>query len=105
MKYSADGRFIYLDKDGEELHPNSDFSEIGRFSYMCRSKDPNAKSRCDINCKHPGGYDIPQRNWELTGSIDRPNISPSINCGECGWHGYIKEGVFLNTNNQPEAEQ
>ncbi len=38
-------------------------------------------------------------SWKIeTGSLDDPTtltLSPSINCvGCCGWHGYLRNGVF-----------
>ena len=39
-------------------------------------------------------------SWEMTGSkyeIDTFSLSPSINCtGCCGWHGYLRNGVFIS---------
>lgn len=41
--------------------------------------------------------------WKWDGNMDRPTITPSINCiaekdgkptGGCGWHGFITNGVM-----------
>lgn len=41
--------------------------------------------------------------WKWDGNMDRPTITPSINCiaekdgkptGGCGWHGYITDGMM-----------
>lgn len=41
--------------------------------------------------------------WKWDGNLERPTISPSINCiaekdgkptGGCGWHGFITKGRF-----------
>lgn len=32
--------------------------------------------------------------WGWDGDMEKPTISPSINCHSCGWHGWIKEGVI-----------
>lgn len=41
--------------------------------------------------------------WQWDGNIERPTITPSINCiaekdgeptGGCGWHGFITNGVM-----------
>ncbi len=41
--------------------------------------------------------------WAWNGDLDRPTITPSINClaekngkptGGCGWHGFITNGVM-----------
>ncbi len=34
-------------------------------------------------------------SWEMHGGSPLLTLSPSINCtGCCGWHGYLKAGVF-----------
>lgn len=34
-------------------------------------------------------------SWAMTGDPAAPTFSPSINCvGCCGWHGFLKNGVF-----------
>ena len=33
-------------------------------------------------------------SWEWDGNREAPTISPSINCGGCGWHGWIRAGKF-----------
>jgi hypothetical protein len=34
-------------------------------------------------------------SWLMTGDIPLLTLSPSINCISCcGWHGYLKNGVF-----------
>jgi hypothetical protein len=42
----------------------------------------------------------PQRNangasWRWDGSADAPTVEPSVNCGGCGWHGWIRSGEFV----------
>lgn len=41
--------------------------------------------------------------WQWDGNIERPTLTPSINCiaekdgkptGGCGWHGFITQGVM-----------
>ena len=34
-------------------------------------------------------------SWEWDGNREAPTISPSVNCGGCGWHGWIKAGEFI----------
>ncbi len=37
----------------------------------------------------------PGPSWEVSGTAEAPSLHPSINCiGCCGWHGYLKNGVF-----------
>lgn len=30
--------------------------------------------------------------WDWDGNEAAPTLSPSINCGDCGWHGHIITG-------------
>jgi hypothetical protein len=66
---------------------------------------PNGK-RCGV-LLGPNFADRPAPDqpcvWKWDGNIDRPTITPSINCiaekdgkptGGCGWHGYITDGEF-----------
>ena len=35
--------------------------------------------------------------WHRGADLDRPTITPSINCvGGCGWHGFVTNGVMTN---------
>jgi hypothetical protein len=97
---SSDGRFEYQDKDGEPLPDGSTTDHVGRLAFRCRS---NPQSQCSVNVAN-AGYNIPKRNWKLTGTIDAPTLTPSINCHGC-WHGFIEKGIYLNTNKKPEADQ
>lgn len=101
---SADGRFEYLDKDGDPLPNGSTLEQVGRFAYNCRGGASGKQGgQCSINIAN-AGYNLQNRNWKLTGSVDAPTITPSINCADC-WHGFIKDGKYLNTANKPEAKQ
>lgn len=105
---SVDERFEYQDKDGNSLPDGSDLSQVGRFQYECRSQWHGGLSEgrvghCSINIAN-AGYDNPQHNWALSGSIDRPSIAPSVNCHDC-WHGFIEGGIFLTTEKNPEVKQ
>jgi|SRR6267143_4507796 len=100
MIKSADGRFEYLDKDGDPLPEGSGLADVGRFQFECRS---SPGSHCSINIAN-AGYQIENRNWKLTGTLDSPTIAPSINCSEC-WHGFIENGVFVNTEKKKEDKQ
>jgi hypothetical protein len=99
---SADGRFRYGDRHGNPLPPTATLADAGRFFYRCRA----FKRECSVNCAN-AGYRTPRHTWTLTGTVDKPTLSPSINCGEegCGWHGFIESGVFLTVHRVPEARQ
>lgn len=96
---SADGRFEYQDKDGEPLPDGSSLTEVGRLEYECRSQ----KGHCSVNIAN-AGYQIEKRNWKLTGTVDAPTITPSINCADC-WHGFLRDGRYYNTAEQLEPKQ
>lgn len=32
--------------------------------------------------------------WTWDGNIERPTLSPSIDCGDCKWHGHIQNGEY-----------
>jgi hypothetical protein len=105
MLKSKDGRFEYLDKDGNELPADATIRDVGRFKFVCRNPniDPTMRGHCDVNCAN-AGYNRPTQNWRLVGTLDEPTLAPSINCRDC-WHGFIEAGVFVNCSKQPEAEQ
>ena len=44
----------------------------------------------------PSGWRSPA-SWEWDGDRERPTFNPSINCGICGWHGFITNGEAHNT--------
>lgn len=55
-------------------------------------------------CGNYGGVAIgdknnPARNWKVTGGstddVTGLSLSPSILIGCCGWHGYLRNGVFV----------
>jgi hypothetical protein len=74
--------------------------ELGRFSYGC----PRGTGHCGavIICNGPKPPHSKQWGWD--GNVERPTLTPSINClshgpdGEkyagCGWHGFITNGQF-----------
>jgi hypothetical protein len=33
-------------------------------------------------------------SWSWDGNREAPTINPSINCGGCGWHGFVRGGKF-----------
>ncbi len=52
-----------------------------------------------IRAAHPKPPNGSGATWDITGGslddITTLTLSPSINCvGCCGWHGYLKNGVF-----------
>lgn len=97
---SIDQRFEYLDRDHSSVPVGTEAKDVHRFAYRCRSSNT---AWCSVNLRGRG-HDIAKRSWAWDGNIDKPTLSPSINCQNC-WHGYIEGGVFNDTNHKPEAEQ
>ena len=81
------------------------------FSFNCPRHRKGA--RCEglvikgrTNLKHdPQGKNggIAQWDW-VNADCDAPTFQPSINCGGCGWHGFIERGRCVNTARQDEPE-
>jgi hypothetical protein len=48
---------------------------------------------------HPQGGTARKR-WCFNGNVDKPTLTPSINCAGssgCGWHGHIINGEMTNS--------
>lgn len=54
---------------------------------------PEPLKECHVLLK-PWPINAP--TWEWNGSEAAPTVSPSIQCDDCGWHGFIKDGKFSN---------
>lgn len=65
---------------------------IARLEYGC----PRTGNPCGgIAIGHPDKPVQRSPSWRWDGDIERPTLTPSINCtGGCGWHGYLTAGVF-----------
>ena len=49
--------------------------------------------------REPRPFGLPQgKVWEWDGNSDKPTVKPSINCGGCGWHGFITAGVLIDAS-------
>lgn len=103
---SEDGRFEYLDMGYQLVPAGSPPQAVCRFRFRCRQ----ASGTCDVLMRGRG-HDVPNKTWVWDGNVDRPTLSPSINCttptddGTPCWHGFIEKGVFVNVNKQPEPTQ
>lgn len=88
---------------------NSLPGEEQTFSFNC----PNRRGghcegliiRCRTNLPHdPQGKNGGVAQWTWNEDRASPTFAPSINCGTCGWHGFIKNGRCVNTDQQDEPE-
>jgi hypothetical protein len=79
------GDFFFLtalDPSGERT------DQPKRVIFAC----PRGKGDCQVPIR-------PNRNangasWSWDGNRDAPTLAPSINCHHCGWHGWLRNGVF-----------
>ncbi len=88
----------------ENMSYNADIppapGQLGRLSYGC----PRGKGHCGavVICNGPKPPSFKVWGWD--GNIEKPTLTPSINClahgpdGEkyagCGWHGFVRSGIF-----------
>src|SRR5258708_232733 len=79
------------------------------FSFVCPRR---AGRRCEgliiagrTKLKHdPQGQNGGIAQWHWDGNAAAPTFSPSIDCGGCGWHGYIHAGRCKDANHNDEPE-
>lgn len=79
------------------------------FSFACPRR---RQGRCEgliirgrTDLKHdPQGQNGGIAQWSWDGNRDRPTFAPSINCGTCGWHGFVEGGRCVNQAKQDEQE-
>lgn len=99
----------------ENLDP--DIHKPGDFQFTTLSYEPtddpakvcqeSGKARLEYICPTKGnlvcgGILIGHNNkptsvapsWSWDGNIENPTLTPSIVCGNCGYHGYLKNGKF-----------
>jgi hypothetical protein len=76
-------RFIF---DDDELHDGVP----AHLYFQC----PRRPHRCAVALrpnKQPNGA-----SWEWDGNREAPTLTPSISCGACGWHGWIRGGELVD---------
>lgn len=87
-------------RSDERVEPD----QAQRFAFTC----PKGRGHCgglliadrDHGIKRdPQNQNGGKAQWDL---IDNGTFSPSINCGGCGWHGYIRGGRCVDTNGKDE---
>ena len=42
--------------------------------------------------------------WIWNGNRECPTFSPSVNCGQCGWHGFVESDRCVNVAHADEPE-
>ncbi len=69
------------------VSPPVDGAEVGYVHFDCPHK-PNHSCYVPIRQGEQRGL-----SWNWDGNIQAPTIKPSIDCKQCGWHGFITKGV------------
>ena len=76
--------------------------EPGSFAYYTTGVNPpkfiGIEFICPCGCGSLGSVNFdPIRKapcWTLTGTLDKPTVRASIHQLNCGWHGFLTDGVF-----------
>lgn len=64
---------------------------MARLAYAC----PKTGKPCGGILIGIGQQPKPHPSWRWDEKVEAPTLWPSINCeGGCGWHGWLKSGVF-----------
>lgn len=87
-----------------------DFAPAGKeqaFEFNCPLRDRRCGSlviagRTSLVRDGTGRNGTPQWDWDH--NRERPSFAPSINCGGCGWHGYIRGGRTVSCSNKDEPD-
>lgn len=78
------------------------------FGFNCPRKD----QRCEglviagktTYKRDPQGKNGGVAQWDWDHNRVDPSFAPSINCGACGWHGYIRRGRAVDCANKDEPD-
>lgn len=101
---AANVKFYTLDYDSCELTSDKPVY----FGFRCpKSK---VQSYCGglliagaSDIKHdPQGQNGGRPQWSFDGDRESPTFAPSVNCGGCGWHGFIEKGRCVDTSKKDE---
>ena len=71
---------------------------VESFSFDCPLRPGRACADLRVRGSGVGGP-----SWAFDGNIQEPSFEPSINCGHCGWHGYIVADRTVGTDRKTEA--
>jgi hypothetical protein len=83
-----------MSRDTREAWPED--APIGTFDITGQPNQPRLhfvcpnRQRCTVLLAPNAGAHA----WQWDGNEDAPTLSPSVNCGGCGWHGHIQGGVI-----------
>lgn len=104
---SADGRFEYWGLNYKPVAAGTLPAQVCRFAFRCRQ----GADWCSVLLRNRG-QNVPNKMWDWDGNLDRPTLTPSINCttprddGQPCWHGWLKQGTFMQADNKtPEQMQ
>lgn len=78
------------------------------FGFNCPRNDRRCEGlviagKTDLK-RDPQGRNDGVAQWDWDNQRERPTFSPSINCGVCKWHGYIRGGRTIDCANKDEPE-
>lgn len=91
---------VTFTKHGEPCDPD----QAHRFGFTCPKRGDSCRGLLIADRPHGIPRDGQNLNggraqWDYKGN---ETFSPSINCGRCGWHGYIRNGRCVDTNGKDE---
>lgn len=85
------------DKNGDSVPRREGIGVI----FDCPCGNHEEEHRCYIPFANPidGGPSVEPRGWQRTGAdLETMSLTPSIlrsiDKGGCGWHGFLRNGVF-----------
>ncbi len=71
--------------------PRFEFEDYGpnrkKLHFACPVREGHM---CQVLLKPWPIQGAPTWNWD--GNTEKPTLTPSINCGDCKWHGFITNG-------------
>lgn len=82
-----------LPENLESVEAGTLYKLEGGYMYWC----PGCGKRSFLNTENPSERPF----WRQTGTEEQLTFSPSLHhakqLGGCGWHGYLKRGIFSST--------
>lgn len=101
----SDAKVTFARLDNYDAAPGGEQT----FSFQCPKKLARRCQGLIIKGRTHLKYDPQGKNdgiaqWGWDGNRVAPTFTPSINCGGCGWHGYIEKGRCVDVQKKDEPE-